>query len=479
MAIPRLALLNDDDREELKQRAWTVLGEVGTVFKSARARGILERAGCSVDSDSLRVKFPHELLDHVTGLLSSTVLLAARDPDRDVLLDGSRTFFSSTGVAPHVMDDETGRRRAPTLADADAFTRLQDALDIVGLVSQVLSPASDDCDDLATLATMLGGTGKHLLLQLLDPEDVEPALEMVRLCAPQTDLVKRPLFSNIYCPVAPLQHEAPASEAALHLAEAGVPVVIWSGCVAGVTSPPTLAGTVVQNLCDELSAAVLLKLANPSCPIVLGAHSGVMDMRSGRFLAVSPEVALMALAEVEMAHELGAPALALTSVSNNWGRDVHAGLDAMWSVPVSMAGPDLFVGLGIVQAGQAASLAKLLLDAETAAGMQRLVSGIGLDAARSGIESVRAVGPGGHYLSLRETRDVARSAEYLSADLLRPVTYEEWEVGGGDTWPTARRRIAEVLEAHEPQRLPEGAEEEIAAVLQRTALRRDAHQCAR
>ena len=136
----------------------------------------------------------------MTGLLSSTVLLAARDPDRDVLLDGSRTFFSSTGVAPHVMDDETGRRRAPTLADADAFTRLQDALDIVGLVSQVLSPASDDCDDLATLATMLGGTGKHLLLQLLDPEDVEPALEMVRLCAPQTDLVKRPLFSNIYCP---------------------------------------------------------------------------------------------------------------------------------------------------------------------------------------------------------------------------------------------------------------------------------------
>ena len=41
MAIPRLALLNDDDREELKQRAWTVLGEVGTVFKSARARGTL------------------------------------------------------------------------------------------------------------------------------------------------------------------------------------------------------------------------------------------------------------------------------------------------------------------------------------------------------------------------------------------------------------------------------------------------------
>ena len=120
-------------------------------------------------------------------------------------------------------------------------------------------------ENLSALACLLKTTSKHVQGQLVRAEDVTVAVEMLRLAAPGSDPRERPLFSSVYCPVSPLVHDKEASEAGMALAAQGIPIDIFSLPLAGATAPLSLAGTVVQVLAEELSAAVSSSSSTPTC----------------------------------------------------------------------------------------------------------------------------------------------------------------------------------------------------------------------
>ena len=271
-----------------------------------------------------------------------------------------------------------------------------------------VSPTVDapgELADLASLACLLASTGKHIMGQLVRPEDVPVAVEMLQLAAPGSDLRARPIFSSIYCPVAPLTHEGKAMEAGMEMAKAGIPLDVFSLALSGATSPMTLAGTVVQTMADELSAAVLFKLVAPDCRLILSANSGIMDMRTSRFATSTPETLLMSVAEIELVRSYGAPSLSVGHVSDSYELGFRGGLEDMAQAMMTrMAGPDIMIGLGTVEAGQAISLPKLVLDAEVAQHGARIQRGLDLDEDHAAVETIAGVGPGGNYLGHRETR---------------------------------------------------------------------------
>ena len=311
---------------------------------------------------------------------------------------------------------------------------------------------------------MLRNTSKHMMGQVVKPAEVPYALEILELCAEYGSPALHPLFSAIYCPVAPLQHDADAMEAAMQLARNFVPIDIFSLGLAGATAPATLAGTIVQTNCEVLSAVVLLQLVAPGCPLIYSANASIMDMRTAQFAVSTPETILMNVAQIELAHSYNMPALSVGFVSDSQSLDFRGGIeDIAFALPTRLAEPDIMTGLGTVLAGRAVSFPKMLLDAELVGYVERIAQGVLVDEEHVAESVIDAVGPGGHYLTRRETRTALRNGEHWAPALLgRAVACDD-----GQMVEEARARAESIGASHRATPLDEVIDAQIEAILAR------------
>ena len=395
------------------------------------------------------------------------MLLAGRDRARDAVLDGSRTYCTVAGICPSVVDIDTGTLRSPRLDDLAKITRIADALDAFGIVWYSVSPTdgvASKMTDLAATACLLQNTDKHVMGQIVDPAQIPYALEILRLCAESGSPAQHPLFSAIYCPVAPLQHDGRAIEAAMMLARNHVPIDIFSLGLAGATAPVTLAGTITQTNCEVLSAVVLLQVVAPGCPLIYSANAAIMDMRTSRCVVSSPETVLMNIAQIELAHSYNMPALSVGFVSDAGDLGFRGGIeDIGLALPTRLARPDIMTGLGTLASGQAVSYPKMLLDAELVGYIERVAMGMPVDSEHVAENVIAEVGPGGHYLGRRETRFGVRSGEHWVPTLFgRTLTQGAKALGVS---AAAKERVESLLASHMPAPLSPGVAARIADVL--------------
>jgi trimethylamine---corrinoid protein Co-methyltransferase len=473
---PALTLLGEADREHLHEAALGVLADTGARFDSPRARAVLKDAGCQVDEDAGVVRFPNRIVDWALSKLRREVVLASRSAELDLVLDGSTTHTSTTDICPYVVDVRTGEIREPALDDLAQIGRLVDALPEVDHCTFAVSPTADVSAgmlDLASLACLLANTGKHVHGQLIRPEDVPIALEIVRLAAPEADIRHRPIFSSLYCPISPLLHGRAESEAAMAMADAGLPIDVFSLALAGATAPLTLAGAVVQTLAEEFSALVLLKVVNQDCPVILTGNVGVLDMSTSRYVSATPEACLMDLALLEMIASYGAPSQSIGFSNDSFDTGFLCGQEGMAIALFTwLARADIITGLGNIAGAQVFSLAKLALDAEVVQYLGRLHRGLDLDEEHMAVEVIRRVGPCGHYLKEKQTLRALRAGEQWVPSLFRRRSQEQVQAGLPDAVALAARRVDDLLASHAPPALPAGAPEAIDEALAEAALER-------
>ena len=474
MPSPQLKLLSEADLAFVHERSLEVLARVGVVFESEQAQALLRDAGCRVEGESGRVLFPPEVVEAAVRLLRRDVLLAAREPARDALLDGSSVYSTMAGISPYVVDFESGEPRIPSLEDLSMAGRLADALDEVDIVWYPLSPTADvapEVVDLAGLACLLASTSKHIEGEVLTPEELPFVLELLHAANGGQSLRERPIFSAIYCPVAPLQHEKKPLEAAMGMAREWIPIDIFSLALSGATAPATLAGTITQTNCDVLSAVVLFKLVNPDCPLIYSANAGIMDMRTSRFSTATPETMLMNLAQVELAHSYNMPALSVGYSTDAGELSFRGGLEDMGlSLQTRLSRPDVLIGMGCVDSGQALDYRKLVLDAEVRSHLDRVMNGISVDGDHIDVDLMAKVGPGGHYLKEKQTTRTIRGGEHWLPHLLHRTPFREVLTGAASELERAGTRVNELLSAHEPMPLPPGAGPAFDSVLARAGM---------
>jgi trimethylamine--corrinoid protein Co-methyltransferase len=129
-------------------------------------------------------------------------------------------------------------------------------------------------------------------------------------------------------------------------------------------------------------------------------------------------------------------------------------------------------GLGNIAGADVFSLAKLALDAETIQYLGRLQHGLQVDGEHVAVDLIRHVGPKGMFLKERETLRALRAGEQWIPGLFRRRSQEQVRVGLPDAVALARRRVDDLLEAHQPPPLPSGAPEAIDEVLAEAARER-------
>ena len=136
MSLALMPVLTRQEVERIHQHSLDLLERVGIVYNTPRALEILEPLGCQVDYDRTWASLPREVVEWALGQAPRVVRLCARDPARDVVLDGRRSHHTTDSQGTQAVDLETGQRRASTAEDLrrgleDVFWALLNAKEFV------------------------------------------------------------------------------------------------------------------------------------------------------------------------------------------------------------------------------------------------------------------------------------------------------------------------------------------------------------
>ena len=463
----RFSVLSDDQVAEIRAATLHILESVGVHFPSERALEVFERHGARVDPESQIVRLPPALVLEAMSHAPRTYVLSGRAPGTELILDGSASYFSTDGSGTETIDFETGEHRRSTKADVAMMAHVADYLPSISFYWPIVS-AQDygRMGPLHELDASFNNTLKHVQSATIIGKGMARfALEMAEAIAgSKEDLRKRPPLSSLVCTIAPLGQDRHGIEGAMVFAEAGVPVGFMAMPNIGSTSPATMAGALVVGNAEVISAMVLMQLVAPGAPVFHSLLASVMDPRSGDYLTGIPEKYLCNAAAVQLAHDWGVPSLGgAFSMDAPEPGTWQLGRDSVYTSLLSaLAGADMVEGLGLLKAATLLCPEQIIFDDEIYHTNRRLAEGIDTDPEHLALDVIAAVGPGGHFLAQRHTRQAIR--EIWLPELTHPAPRV-------DTGPSpeirerARETFARILRDHQPMPLPEDLQTELQSII--------------
>lgn len=471
LPLRNLDVLPEGTVERVHAATLRVLAEVGVEVRSDAVIRRLVAAGARTDEHARRVTFQPELVEEALARAPHTLLLAARDPVYDLVLDGSTGYLAVDGNAAEILDLDTGERRPSTKADLAEITRVADALPEIGLCWQPVAARDQPLpvQPLHELHAQFTNTTKHIqLMTAALPDQARGAVEIATLVAGgEAELRARPVLSSFQTSLSPLTYDGPPVEASAIYAQAGVPAGFVAMPISCATAPATRAAALVQSNAEILAGVVSLQLLVPGAPTFYGACGTVMDLRTGAAACGGPEDLLFQMAGAQLARRYGIPSsigtFATGSKAPDWQAGVEGGLSAMASW---LGGADMLCGAGLLYGARVYSIVELLLDAEVFSLVRSMTEGVPDSDDELAVEVIAEVGPGGHYLAQPHTLRHMRTQ--WQPRLFGRESWEDWEAAGRPGPPErARERAREIMAEHRPEPLPPGVEETILQVIRR------------
>lgn len=473
MQLPVLRLLSREELEKIHQAALRILDEVGMLIEHAGAQDLLEGAGARIDRKTNRVYMPPELVEAKRKLIPKRYTYHGRTPEFDytAALDGD-IGGRNPGGPPGYVDPATGEYRRANIADWHTFCKVADALpNIVAVANQHCGDVPGQTSDLHSLRAVLECQRNCSVHGAATVESLKYQIEMMLAVRGSREaLTARPMVHHMVPPDNPLfLHEDLAAQILLAV-EYGLPMDMPVMSIAGITSPATLAGTLAQNLAEELGATTLVQTARPGHPQAFFIDPVVGNMRTAEALGGAPESALLLGAICQLGTELfGVPTEAIGFVADGFSGAqtmFHKAQNLIFEV---LSGGKLVVGAGSIESIMALSPAQLVIDDELITIARRWLQGIKVDEEALAVDVVARVGPRGSYLADEHTVAAIRSRQLVSLQLAeRESRRQVWESAGKKTLESrAAEEARSIIERHEVPPLPDEVQRELAAILKR------------
>lgn len=397
-----LRFLTEDHVEAIHGASLRVLAETGVEILSARAREAFRDAGAEVDAATHRVRLAPELVERSIETCPSSWVLHARNPDRNVPVGQNWLAYCNATTPPYVSGP--GLNRQPgSLATFGQAVRLCQALEQVHFFygypvePQDLPVPTRHLDAYHLLATQ-----SDMAWRAYAASDIADALAMARIArgvAGPRFTLEPSLILNCNSN-SPLRFDGAMCDGLIAMAEQGQPVVISAFTMAGAMAPVTMAGALVEQNAECLAGMALTQLVRPGAPVVYGAFTSNVHMRSGAVALGTPEYAQAAIASGQMARRYGVPYKGSNVNSSNApdAQAAYESMNALWAA--HLGGCNILAhGVGWLESGLTFSFEKAVLDAEMLRMMQAIVTPMDLSETALAVDAIARVGPGGHFFS--------------------------------------------------------------------------------
>jgi len=453
-------ILKEEDKKMIHNAALDVMHKTGVRVHAKTARDALKIAGADVDEKTSVVRFPRDLTESLIAKVPSTIVLAGREKEFDLPVDGSHCYFTTDGCGITVWEHRTQTRRLSVLQDVRNTAIIGDYLPFCSIYEPMVV-ASDVPQKVHVITGMREAfeiSRKHIESESTStPDEAKLQVRMASEIVGGIDaLKKRHIMSAMVCTMSPLTLDGNATEAAMVWSEAHVPVHITGMAQMGISGPATIAGELVVNHAETLALASAMQAHSPGSPVIYGSVLSNMDPRTGAYLGGSPESILLGATSHEMAKFVKMPSACGGMGSSSRIPGVHATLEnSLFCLLGSTVSAEINNGLGMVDGSTMLSYEQLMLDNE--------IAGMAISCCRDIpvtketlhldlIESAGILGIGprkGSYLGMKETMVEAR--QFYQSILFNAEPFEQWEAKGKkDDMVVAKEKADWVLKNHKP-----------------------------
>jgi len=451
-----LNLFSPEDIQRLHEATLDVIETVGIRFPSLRAQEIWASHGAQVDAKTGIVKVPAHLIESALKKAPPAYNLGARDEKQDLPLDGKHVWVATDGCGVEIIDLYTNERRRSKLQDVEEIARVADALPEVGFHWVALSAQDKPAHTrgLHEIAAVWRNSTKHVQTEsIYNVAEAKAAVEMATAVAGSKEaLRKRPVLSLMQCTAPPLGHDGGSLDAALIGAEAGLPVGFMTMAACLTTGPATLAGNLVVGNAEVIAGTALIQLAYPGASVFYAAAQTASDLRNGAYTGGGPEDFLFGAANSILADFYNIPismgSFATGAKEPNWQAGVENSLSTFMA---SIAVSDMLLGVGFLHGSRIWSFEQMLMDCEIYEIVRRTLAGIEVNDETLALDAIKAVGPGGNFLTQKHTR--AHMREIFIPDYLDRRPYNIWEEKKDGPRDWARAKARKLVETHQPDPL--------------------------
>lgn len=429
----QLKVLTENQCEQIIETAFRILERTGCNVHHAEALKLLKDAGCSVDG--VRVKIPTYLIQKAMTTAPKQIMIYDREGDVACRLgarNGNPHFV--TGLEnQYRIDSETGQKRLTTKRDAyEAGLVVQKLPNIdVACGLSCISDCTPQMADVYETRMLLEATTKPQLVWNFTRESLKTQVDLCAAVAGGLNkFLEKPFIIAGGAASVPLSHAEDTMDKMLYMFELGLPSPYVAATMMGGTSPRTLAGSLVQGLCETLVGLVLSQLKKEGCPFIGTEFLDLLDMRTMSFSMSSPEYTIGALGGCDIFKYLNIPFAVHLGCTDSPVFDQQAAFDI---------GVQLFAGLlgganlnffsGYLETAMSSSLETLMFCNEAVDYLKAITGGIVVNEDTLAEEVIHQVGPNGNFLA--EEHTLKHFKESWMPEVFLRASYEKWQDGGG------------------------------------------------
>ncbi len=457
----QIRILTDKKLDRFKSGTLQILEKTGFKCPSKKALRIYAENGAQVDFDTQIVKLSPDVIENALAHAPRDYNMGGRTEEFDLDLSRPVTYEATDGTGIKTIDYKTRELRSSIKGDVANSARISDYLPTVSFYWPMVSAQDHPiAPSLHELDASFNNTLKHVQTPTVVEEiTARYSVEMARVVARSEERMKKsPPLSLLICTIAPLAMDAESMDAALVAAEAGIPVGFMAMPNTGSTAPATIAGTIVQGDAEILSAIVLIQMAYPGASVYHSLMPGMTHPHTGAYYGHESYVYAIG---VELAHMWGVPTLAGTYGSGAQSLGWESGLrGGTTSLLCALCGAETGSGMGLLHGSTLLVPEALVLDAEQYRGIQEDLEALNTSADYMALDVIEAVGPRGHFLRERHTREHFRKLRFSEV-----VHVPEKDGKYRDPLDVAREKTDWVLENHQPEPLSERQQSELTRIV--------------
>lgn len=460
---PPMQMLSADQIEAIHEASLHILENFGIEVMSPRALSLFEAAGAKVDHATQNVRLDRGLVAEKIKTAPSSYALTPRNAANAVHLGGDTLNFTLVAGPPNVHDMERGRR-AGNLADYSDFIRLAQHFNAITMIgNQVCAPIELPANNrhLDTYFANLTLSDKSFHVSAIGAGRALDGIEMMAISRGLTldEMRDDPAVTTIISVNSPRRFDDMMSDGLMTMAEHGQSVAVTPFTLMGAMSPVTLAGALAQQNAEALFGVVLTQLVRPGAPVMYGAFTSNVDMRSGAPAFGTPENTKANIASGQLARKYGLPYRTTPGSASN-AADAQGAYETMMALWGAVLGHGnlIYHAAGWQEGGLTASFEKFIIDVELIQHMMEFLTPIEVNDGELALDALGRVPTGGHFFGDAHTLERYSTAFYQPM-LSNWQNYEAWQEGGGlDATARATRLWKKALEEYqqpglEPDRL--------------------------
>lgn len=467
-----MELASVDQVEAIHATSMRILSELGVRVLSPKVMDLFDKAGALVNRDDGTVRVGEDIIVEALRTAPSQFTLTSRNPSRRLTLGGRHMVFGLVAGPPNVHDCINGRRSG-NLTDYQNFIRLAQHFNAIHLIgNQVTAPQELPANNrhLDTYLANLTLSDRSFHCTAIGRGRAMDGIAMMAIARGISleEMARDPGVITIISVNSPRLLDGEMAEGLMTMAEHGQPVVVTPFTLMGAMTPVSLPAALAQQNAEALFGVTLTQLVRPGAPVMYGAFTSNVDMRSGAPAFGTPENTKANLISGQLARRYRLPYRTSNANASN-AVDLQAAYEtglATWGAVAGGANL-IYHAAGWLEGGLTASYEKLILDVEILQNMMEVLRPVDFSEAELGFDAIASVPTGGHFFGAEHTLQRYETAFYTPM-LSDWTNHGAWEAAGAKTALTRATELWQrALKDYEEPKLDAAIREELVAYVAR------------